>query len=523
MLEPKIRASKSIPVKIKEVAIAFMIIVLVLPPFLIGIGKETYDGDESQHISRGIKGISLIVHGDIGGEEWGYYITNEGKVVTGAPITPANVIIGFGPWLIGVKSGGWQYFFRPPDHVLISARTIVAILGAMTCVILFYLGRPLGGFRTGLFSSLFLAFNPLWLANSRQAMRDTPSAFFSTISVFLFYYGIKRKKFNAKASLLALSGVTIGLAIGSKQLAGVTFITIATYLLLMIINEYNIIRTMSFFQRLQEVHARSRTLREVFLGFFIFVTLSALFYFLSIPYMWTDPYQQILGSFLGGAFGFVALGKSSLGDSFIVPGDKLAAAAGIMNFILWPIYRPTSLRHFPTCLTWFNSWWRSLPCFSTLPVTVFFFVGLIHLALKGAKKKLSQIDTLTLMWFVIGFVMLSWWIPVFRARYVVLLIPALVLIEAIGLNYCIQGISPKIGYIFAGAALTIHAGCTLISFPEYRLFRLQSLFTKNIVYPARGLMLNIVFILSLFCITIPQILSILRCGTSSQTPKIGRK
>lgn len=489
--------------KMKEVAIALVLFIVVLLPFLIGLNQEIYYGDESLHISRGIRGISLIVHGDIGGDEWGYYYTTEGKVIRGA-ITPANVIMGFGPWLIGVRSGGWDFDVNPPDHVLVSARAVVAILGAVTCVILFYLGRALGGFRSGLFASFFLAFNPLWLMSSRQAMRDTPSAFFSAISIFLFYYGIKRKKFKAKASLLGLSGVTVGLALGSKPLAGVTWMTILICLLLMFINECDINRIL----RLR------RSCRDALLVVFIFVTLSLLAYVVSIPYVWTDAYQRLPSQFRGGMFEFGAAIESSRAGSFMIPRDMLAATTGIMNFVLWPTYRPTSLRHFPTCLTWFNSQYPCLPCYSTLPATIFFFAGLAYLTLKVAKKRLSQIETLTLIWFVIALVGLSWWIPYFFARYTLQLILPIALIEATGLSYFLQKVSRKLGYFLAGATLATHAGSTLISFPEYSLFRLQSLFAENI-----GLMLTTAFILCLFCITTPRIRSILKRATLSQATK----
>lgn len=479
----------------QEVAIVFLISVFIFLLFFIDLDQETYHGDESLHISRGIKAINLIIHGDIRADEWGYYITNEGKIQRGFPITPANVIIGIGPRLIGVRSGGWAFNVKPPDQVLVSARAMVVVFGVMTCVILFYLGRALGGFRTGLSASLLLALNPLWLVNARLAMRDTPSAFFSTISVFLFYYGIKKEKFKVKVSLISLSSVTNGLAIGSKQLAGVASLTISLYLLMIIINEIRISRKMRL----------SKNGREALIVLFIFVTLSFLVYVASIPYQWKDPNQRILRMFTGGAFSFTEKKASKFANTLKVPGDILAAATGIINIVLWPIYSPTLLGHFPTCLTWFGQF---IPCYSTLPATVLFFIGLGYLAIKGIKKKLSQIETLSLMWFSITLVGLSWWIPILWPRYILQLIPSVVLIEAIGLSYLFQKMRLKIGYFFSGVALITHTVFTLMSFPEYRSFRLQRLFVKDI-----GLILTAIFILSLFCVTILQIRFILHVPT----------
>jgi len=204
--------------KIKEIITIIGIFIIVLPIFLYKLDKEIFAVDESLHISRGIKGVNLIIHGIIGGNEWRYYITNEGEVKYGA-IGPPHIIMGIGPWLIGVKSGGWNVGIKPPNHVLASARAMVAALGAATCVVIYYLGRELNGFRTGLTASLILAFNPLWLLNSRLNLRDAPSAFFSTLSILLLTRTHERKKFTSKLTFITLSGVTTGLAIASKEFA----------------------------------------------------------------------------------------------------------------------------------------------------------------------------------------------------------------------------------------------------------------------------------------------------------------
>ena len=93
MLVPKIRSSMKIKAKLKEIAIAFAIIIGVLLSFLIGLYKKIYTPNGSLHISRVIIGISLIVHGDFRGDEWQYYVPNEGKIRRGMPITPAKEAI----------------------------------------------------------------------------------------------------------------------------------------------------------------------------------------------------------------------------------------------------------------------------------------------------------------------------------------------------------------------------------------------------------------------------------------------
>lgn len=315
-------------------------------------------------------------------------------------------------------------------------------------------------------------------------MRDTPSTFFATISVFFFYHSMKRKDFKGKAIFTALSGVTTDLTVASKLPTGVIFVMIAIYLLLTFVNEYYIDRTISLSQRS----------RETLLCLFIFTTLSLLAFVASLPAGWSNPELFI------SAFKFGEKTLTLVGNSPAVPGDRLAAAVGIVNFVLWPIYVPNPLRHFPTCLTWLNLSNYPFSSYSTLAATSFFFIGLAYLGLRGIKKKLSQIETLALMWLIIAFVGLSWWVPILWARYFIPLIPPIVLIEAVGLSYILRGISWKMGYLFAGASLATHVGSVLTGFPEYYLFTLQSLFVNSI-----GLTLTVTFIVSMFWITISRV------------------
>jgi len=501
MVSLKIRTSMNIQVKIRKVVIPFAIFLIVLPIFLFGLDQEIFAWDESLHVSRGIKGVNLLVHGVIGGDEWKFYITNEGKVQKGI-ITLANIIMGVGPWLNGVKSGGWIGNVEPPRYILFSSRAMVAVLGAITCVVMYYLGRELGGFMTGLIASFILAFNPLWLLMSRLALRDMPSAFFSTTSILFFFCSIKRKKFNAKVSFLTISGITMGLALGSKPLAGVAFLTIAVYLLMILtINDYRIFRTKSL----------SKNGREALICLLIFIPLSILFYFASLPSLWKDPksmLQMIPGIIHQGTSTFKEKQEIAHVVHFNVPRDMLAAATGILNFVLWPLFKPTPLVHFPTCLTWFG---RFLNCYNTLPALFFFFAGITYFTLIWTKKKLSKIEILTLMWFTITIAGLSWWIPVFWHRYCLQLIPPTVLIETMGLNYLLQGISKKMKYFFAGVALIIHAGFTITGLPRVSWYSLQGLFKNNI-----GLILTIIFVLSMFFIIIPKIRLILGRDIPSQ-------
>ena len=101
---------------------------------------------------------------------------------------------------------------------LAAARLIMALLSVSTCVLIFFIGRELYDWRTGLVAALMLAFDPIHLGQSRYALLDVPMLFFMVASAFLFIRGIKLHNWHSTINL-ALSGIAFGLAFGTKYIA----------------------------------------------------------------------------------------------------------------------------------------------------------------------------------------------------------------------------------------------------------------------------------------------------------------
>ncbi len=96
------------------------------------------------------------------------------------------------------------------------ARALEAVLGALTCVAVFGLGRDLFSRRIGLGASLLYAFLPPAVAHSQVTGLETPSTLFATLA---FWASVRGRP--------VLAGVTGGLATASRFIAGLVFVAMA--------------------------------------------------------------------------------------------------------------------------------------------------------------------------------------------------------------------------------------------------------------------------------------------------------
>lgn len=92
----------------------------------------------------------------------------------------------------------------------LTAVSVSILFGSLMVLVVFLLGRELYDDRVGLLAAFFLCVDPIhWICSERIWMETTMS-FFMLLSILLFVYGQKQKRF------LLLSGVSIGLAMLTK-------------------------------------------------------------------------------------------------------------------------------------------------------------------------------------------------------------------------------------------------------------------------------------------------------------------
>jgi len=97
-----------------------------------------------------------------------------------------------------------------------SSRFWSAVFGALSLVLVFYLGKKLYNSYVGILSALVLGTFTTFYAFARLAMTDAPLVFFILASVYFFVLSEKTENTNRYA---ALSGLFFGLALMTKQIA----------------------------------------------------------------------------------------------------------------------------------------------------------------------------------------------------------------------------------------------------------------------------------------------------------------
>ncbi len=97
-------------------------------------------------------------------------------------------------------------------HTYVVAKSASALMGALTCVLIFLVGREIYDKRVGLLAAFILALTPVFLAHTQIAAIDSPIAFFFTLTLFLFIVALRRNSLPYYAA----SAVSLGLLVSTK-------------------------------------------------------------------------------------------------------------------------------------------------------------------------------------------------------------------------------------------------------------------------------------------------------------------
>ena len=109
---------------------------------------------------------------------------------------------------------GKEFLYQnDPDKILAQTRTAVALLTVLTALILFFAAREMFGTTAAFVALTLLAFDPNLLAHGALITTDVGLACFMFLSVYLFYRLVKRPS----ALRLIAAGVAVGLALAVKH------------------------------------------------------------------------------------------------------------------------------------------------------------------------------------------------------------------------------------------------------------------------------------------------------------------
>lgn len=118
-------------------------------------------------------------------------------------------------WIMGVFSSSVDFatlFITQPGYFHLAGRILTALLGTMTVLLVYKIGKKLSGTDAGIFASILLTFGSLHTELSHWALPDVPMTFLFTLA-FLWMLNIKE---NGSLREYITAGVIAGAAVATK-------------------------------------------------------------------------------------------------------------------------------------------------------------------------------------------------------------------------------------------------------------------------------------------------------------------
>lgn len=415
-------------------------VVLFIGSFLIysyNLEGQPWHGDEINYLGWAGNYIHLIKNGDLVNScllsidncNLLYHIPAHG-----ATYSPIRMLLIGIP--LGIKNydGGnfydWScYWFScydshngPTIEQMTTGRLFSPIFGSFTIVISFLIGKILFNRNVGIVASLLFLFYDLWIWYSRTIMTEVHYIFFSMLALLLLLYAFKTEK--PKIIYLVLGAVTFGFALTSKLLA-------VEFSILFI----GVILFKSFKKHSQTIDKKH--ILKIGLFVFLFFVIAGFSFVATAPGFYKNPLGQI------------SLMKSDMDNYnrdvwFIgyptIHGLDIVRVTSLFHFILFPSIIQYHIFE-PYINMGFNYSWSNPPTYSSIALTIFFFIGLWYLIKNVIKSKDRSAEAILLVWFVSTFIFTLLMARDFRLeRYLMPLLISVIFVAAYGFWNFIKGI-----------------------------------------------------------------------------------
>jgi hypothetical protein len=341
----------------------------------------------------------------------------------------------------------------PTQSELGAARFFSPIFGAMTIVLAFLIGKILFNRFTGIIFSIILLFHGLWIHHSRIIISEVYVNFFMILTVFLLLYALNSKE-KLKIKYLIFGGITFALAINTK----VTSLEILPFLIMIIIFRGPIQEKMNFKKFKNKIFIQKSLL---FIGIFLGVLIISLF--TTFPFYWIDPIGQMIVQYnvaFSDEYGAITEPWSHTKKIFL-PFVESATIIPIIDtyyHIFSPENIPESAKNGHT--------------FSSIPLSLFFIIGIGYLVLKIKRNNLLFSEFLILVWLGSIHVFLSLTLESYNtSRHFIPIIFPMILIMSYGLWRFLKNFSySKTRTFFISMVIFCHA-ITILIFTELIYFK----------------------------------------------------
>ena len=330
----------------------------------------------------------------------------------------------------------------PTQSELAAGRFFSPIFGALTIGISFFIGKLLFNRFVGISFVTVLLFHGLWIHHSRILTSEVYMNFFIILSVFLLLYSNNKNK-KTTIKFLIFSAVTFALAVNTK----ISSIELLPFLIIVILLQQPFSENVNFRKLWQKrFFLKSIALVAIFIGIFFGALFS------TFPFYYPDPIGQLMIQF------DVAQEYKAINDPWqytkkiFLPFVASATIAPIIDGY-YHIFSPDDI---PNSTKWGHT-------FSTIPLAIFFVVGIIYLIFKIKRKNLLYSEFLMLFWYASIYVILTGSIESYNtSRHFIPLIFPMILIMSYALWRFLSPLQNKIKIPFFIVTCFSHAVTFLI-------------------------------------------------------------
>jgi len=320
----------------------------------------------------------------------------------------------------------------PTQPELAAARFTAPIIGALTSVLAFSIGKNLFNRFIGLTFSIVLLFHSLWFIYSRTVMSESYVSFFMILSLFLLVLSLNVKD-KIRMPCFILSAIIFAIAINTK----LPIIQVLPFFMTWIFLRQPFNGKLNFgVLKNKKYVLKSFALVGLFSGI-IFVSVIT-----TSPYYYPDPVGQIKQQYDG----MIAYRAASTPwqESINIYLAFLETFSVTIIPTIDTYYYLMQPNNIPLSATYGHT-------FTSIPLSLFFIIGSIYLIFNIVKKKLSFAEFLIIIWFFSSYLIISMIIESYNStRYFIPLIFPMISIAAYGLWRFIQNINwvkPKIVFL----------------------------------------------------------------------------
>jgi len=328
-----------------------------------------------------------------------FYVKETGHEINYTPIR--NFFVGFGQYLTTGENEGdfyhlsclrtpgcWDDEYYPTMDEITSGRFLSPIFGSLTIVLAFFIGQTLFNRSVGLFFSLILLFYGLWIMTSRLMMSEVYLYFFIMLSILLLLKSFKKESKHRK--LFFISGaISFGIALNIKLVAIELLVPILIFILFY--HSFNEKLNFRFFRN-------KKNLLKITSLILVFFVISAVTFVATFP-KYYDPLNEIEKTLNYDYTENIYSSPPSFEKNYLY--QTLTTS----QVTLFP-YLTDSYIHevFP------DQYWQIVsnqgpPAnYSTIPLTLFFFIGLIYIIYNIKTGNLKFSEFALLAWFASLFI-----------------------------------------------------------------------------------------------------------------------